>query len=630
MLDKQIDCEHVGCASGDDFMRGVKRLSVKLTEAVTKKPKERKGWANKAEFVLSCMGYAIGIGNVWRFPFLVYKNGGGSFLIPFVIMLITMGIPIFYLEVAVGQYTGLGPFEIYKSLAPAFGGVGICTLIVIALVSIYYMVLMSWILSYIVASFYPKLAWAYCDNDFNTPECYSQLQDMECQQRNSSMIFFNKTCLSIKDVCLKFGYLDGDKNENCHDGDKIVPLKSLYKRILSSEQYFNDYALGVNGATWDNFGTINWQLFLYLSLGWIIVFVCLSRGVKSAGKVAYFTALFPYVMLTAVLIRGVTLDGAIDGISYFIIPKFETLKNASVWGDAASQVFYSLGIGCGSLITMSSFNSFTNNCYRDSLLIATANIFTSVFAGFAIFSILGYLSKQMGMPIEDIAQDGGLSLAFIAYPEAVTQMPWSNLWAVLFFIMLFILGLGSQFPGVQAVSTAIIDAKPSLREKEGRVIFFVCFCGWLMGLPMIFSGGVYLYKLMDWNTASWAVLLIGIFEIIVPCWFYGCDKFIKNIGEMKMYFNKFSYFYWWINWVIIAPATCLGIFIYQMIMYEPVTYGAYKFPSWANFIGILIGLSTLAPLPIYFIYRVYKGPRNMSLFKVTKNWGPSNKSEWQT
>lgn len=88
-------------------------------------------------------------------------------MIPFVLMLVTMGIPIFYLEVAVGQYSGLGPFQVYESLAPAFGGIGLCTLLVIALVSVYYMVLISWIMSYIVASFHSKLAWGYCDYEWN-------------------------------------------------------------------------------------------------------------------------------------------------------------------------------------------------------------------------------------------------------------------------------------------------------------------------------------------------------------------------------------------------------------------------------------------------------------------------------
>ncbi|KAH0551836.1 sodium- and chloride-dependent GABA transporter 2-like [Cotesia glomerata] len=628
MIENSGNCEAVGC-TGDEFMRGVKRLSVKVTEAVMKKPKERKGWANKAEFVMSCMGYAIGIGNVWRFPFLVYKNGGGAFLIPFVLMLVTMGIPIFYLEVAVGQYSGRGPFQVYESLAPAFGGIGLCTLLVIALVSVYYMVLISWIMSYIVASFHSKLAWGYCDYEWNDYACYSQLQASNCREENSSSIFFNKTCQSITAVCQNFGYPHGDLHGNCYNSSFIVPVKSLYKRVLSSEQYFNNYALGMNGATWENYGSLNWQLLIYLSLGWIIVFICLSRGVKSAGKVAYFTAIFPYVMLTAVLIRGVTLENAMEGIKYFIIPHFEQLKNASVWGDAASQVFYSLGIGCGSLITMSSFNSFTNNCFRDTIFIAVANVFTSVFAGFAIFSILGHLSMKMEMPIQELAQDGGLALAFIAYPEAVIQMPLPNLWAILFFLMLFILGLGSQFPGVQAISTAIIDLKPSLRDKEHLVILGVCFGGWLLGLPMIFGGGVLLYQLMDWNTASWAVLLIGVAELIVPCWMYGCNKFISNISEMKMKFNKFSYGYWWINWVILAPFTCMAIFIYQMTQYYPVTYGNYKYPYWAKSIGTMIGLSTLMPLPLYFFYRLYKGPRDMSLFKVTKYWGPSNKNQWQ-
>ncbi|KOC63986.1 Sodium- and chloride-dependent glycine transporter 1 [Habropoda laboriosa] len=366
----------------------------------------------------------------------------------------------------------------------------------------------------------------------------------------------------------------------------------------------NDYVLGLHGATWEHFGGIRWELLGCLTLAWIICFLCLMRGVQSIGKVVYFTALFPYVMLTVLLIRGVTLDGASEGSLWFITPKWSTLQSPNVWADAASQVFYSLGIGCGSLITLSSYSNFNNNCHRqvckhkeDAIFVTLTNLLTSIFAGFVIFSIMGFLSLQMGIPIEQVIQSG-TGLAFIAYPEAVARMPLPNLWAVLFFVMLFILGIGSQFAGVQAINTAILDLRPDLRKHETYVVLGICVTCWLLAIPMVFDGGIYLFTLMDWNTASWAILLIGIAEVGVVGWCYGCNKFLRNIAE-------------------------IAVFVYQICTYELPRYGKYIFPGWANAIGILIGLSTLAPMPFFFIRRLWKGPRDRSLFRPKKTWGPA-------
>ncbi|XP_016911540.2 sodium- and chloride-dependent glycine transporter 1-like isoform X8 [Apis cerana] len=469
---------------------------------------ERGSWGNPIEFVLSCIGYAVGIGNVWRFPYLVYRNGGGAFIIPFVLMLITMGLPIFFLELAVGQYSGLGPNEAFKRMAPALEGLGYCTLVVILLVMVYYMVIVAWTLFYTFLSFLPKLSWAYCDNDFNTNHCYSGLQEIQCQTDDPETIFYNKSCISARHVCRSFDFEDGNIT-HCFKADKVELLRNLYTRILSSEEYFNDYVLGIRGATWEHFGGVRWELLGCLTLAWIICFLCLMRGVQSIGKIVYFTALFPYAMLIALLIRGVTLEGALDGSLWFIMPKWSTLQSTSVWADAASQVFYSLGIGCGSLITLSSYSNFNNNCHRDAIFVTFTNLATSIFAGFVIFSIMGFLARQMGVSVEEVIQSGA-ALAFIAYPEAVVRMPLPNVWAVLFFVMLFILGIGSQV-----------------------------------------------------------------------------------------------------------------VFVYQIYTYEMPRYGKYIFPNWANAIGILIGLSTLAPMPLFFIRRVWKGPRDRSMFRPKKTWGPA-------
>ncbi|XP_054015666.1 sodium- and chloride-dependent glycine transporter 1-like [Hylaeus anthracinus] len=602
-----------------------RRVSLGVGGAMVELPQdpERGSWANPIEFVLSCIGYAVGIGNVWRFPYLVYRNGGGAFLLPFILMLITMGLPIFFLELAIGQYTGLGPNETFTRMAPAFQGLGYCTLVVITLVMIYYMVIVAWSLFYICVSFIPKLSWAYCDNDFNTNNCYSGLQQIECQENDSQSMFYNKTCMSIDEVCKSLGYNDGGNVTDCFRGNEATPLRHLYKRVLSSEEYFSDYVLGLRGATWENFGGIRWELLGCLTLAWIICFLCLMRGVQSIGKVVYFTALFPYVMLTALLIRGVTLDGAREGSLWFITPDWSTLGEPSVWADAASQVFYSLGIGCGSLITLSSYSSFTNNCHRDAIFVTVTNLLTSIFAGFVIFSIMGFLAHEMQMPINEVVQSGA-GLAFIAYPEAVVRMPLPNVWAVLFFFMLFILGLGSQFAGVQAINTAILDLRPDLRKHESYVVLGICVTCWLLAIPMVFDGGIYLFTLMDWNTASWAILLIGVAEVGVASWCYGCNKFLRNIAEMQMRFGCLLHNYWWFSWVVLAPITCLGVFVYQIYTYELGYYGTYIFPDWANAIGILIGLSTLAPMPFFFIRRLWKGPRDWSLFRPKKTWGPAD------
>ncbi|KYM78572.1 Sodium- and chloride-dependent glycine transporter 2 [Atta colombica] len=518
---------------------------------------KRGAWANQIEFILSCIGYAVGIGNVWRFPFFIYRNGGGAFLIPFILMLITMGLPIFFLELCMGQYTRLGPIKAFSRMAPAFHGLGYCTLVVIFFVLIYYMIIIAWILFYIFISFSSKLSWAYCDNDFNTNNCYSNLQAEECKT-NSSSIFYNKTCIAIRTVCSSLGY-DSYNSTHCLAPSKNAEkaFEDLYQRVLSSEEYFRDYVLGLRGATWENFGGIRWELFGCLTLAWVVCFLCLVRGIQTIGKVVYFTALFPYIILTILLIRGVTLDGADNGMLWYIYPDFSKLGGANVWADAASQIFYSLGIGCGSLVTLASYSNFSNNCHRDAIFVTCTNLFTSVFAGLVIFSILGFLAQKMGIPIDKVVQSAE-GLAFVAYPEAVVQMPWSNLWAILFFVMLFILGLGSQFAGVQAINTAILDWRPDLRKYESFVVLAICTTCWLLAIPMVFDGGIYLFKLMDWHTASWAVLLIGFAELIVASWFYGCNRFLANLTEMKIKFGYFLHGYWWICWVALAPITCLA------------------------------------------------------------------------
>lgn len=102
------------------------------------------------------------------------------------------------------------------------------------------------------------------------------------------------------------------------------------------------------------------------------------------------------------------------------------------------------------------------------MIVSLTNAFTAVFAGFAVFSVMGFMAQNLGVDVADVVQSGP-GLAFIAYPEAVLMMPLPHLWAVLFFFMMFILGMGSQFGGIEALCTAIIDQWPHLRNQHWKV-----------------------------------------------------------------------------------------------------------------------------------------------------------------
>ncbi|CAH2105840.1 unnamed protein product [Euphydryas editha] len=204
-------------------------------------------------------------------------------------------------------------------------------------------------------------------------------------------------------------------------------------------------------------------------------------------------------------------------------------------------------------------------------------------------------------------------------------MPVPQLWSILFFLMLFILGLGSQFAGIEAINTAIVDQWPHLRKRYWMVTAGTCFTCFILGLPMCFSGGVYLFTLLDWNTASWAILIIGIAEVTSVSWSYGINRAMRDLAAMDMKLNIVLRYYWKFTWTFSVPLTSLAVLIFVFTAWTPPQYEDYVFPMFADAIGWLVGISTLIFLPVGMCWALWKGYRGKELFTPTSKWKPQQK-----
>ncbi|XP_066984768.1 sodium- and chloride-dependent glycine transporter 1-like [Macrobrachium rosenbergii] len=593
-------------------------------ENLDNEEEERGTWGNQCEFFLSCLGYAVGFGNVWRFPYLCYKNGGAAFLIPYAVMLFAAGLPLFFMELALGQYASLGPNIIFPKIAPFFCGLGWGMIIVSLLVAIYYNIILAWTIFYTFASFTSELPWGHCNNDFNSIGCFTEDASAGC--RNQSLFYYNKTCISVDDLC-SFGNLAPYDEDSCVDpgnSSYIVNAESTISRISASEDYFKNRMLGVTGTSWEDMGSMRWELVGCLALAWIVVGLCMIKGVKSSGKVVYFTALFPYVVLIILFIRGVTLEGAYKGIEFYILkPNLARLAETEVWNDAATQIFYSLGSSFGGLITLASYNKFKNNCMRDAIIISLANCSTSVFAGFVIFSILGFLATELGVEVKDVV-DSGSGLAFVVYPAAVTRMPVPPLWAILFFAMLITLGLDSQFTMVETLATALFDQFESLRAKKPLVVTVLCLALFLCGLTMCLQGGIYMFELFNWYSAGLSVLILAITEIVLIQYIFGFRKFMRFItDEMGIWVPAPLYAYWLITWTVVTPVSLVIIFIMSIYFFVPAYWGSYVYPDSIQSLGWLLCAVSVVFIPMGIIYALVKGEyKGKDLFRASPDFCP--------
>ena len=454
-------------------------------------PETRDRWDSRTAFIMAAIGSAVGLGNVWRFPGKVYEGGGGAFFVPYIVALITAGIPLMILEYGIGQlFQGSAP----KALGRAnknYEWVGWFALCVGGVISFFYAVVMAWALVFLVESVY--------------------------------------------------GAFSG-----------TVPWGD------APADYFREHVLAESrapGERWD----LHWPLVASLATIWVAVFLIIYKGVRRVGHVVLVTVPLPVLLLGVLAIRGLTLEGAIDGIEYYLNPDFSKLGDPDVWVSAYGQIFFSLSLGFGILIAYASYNRRRSDVTNNAFITSLANCATSFFAGFVVFSVLGFLAFKDGIRVENVTvPTGGGGLAFVTYPLAIAKLGeysrfWPPLVAILFFLMLLSLGIDSLFSIVEGVIAGLHDRFRVL--TRGRVTAVMCGGGFLAGLLFATrAGGDWIDQFNVW--ADYGLVFVGLMECLVVGYFF-------RTARLEHYINEVSEIHlggWWKLCIrLIVPLTLIFI-----------------------------------------------------------------------
>ncbi|XP_055317230.1 sodium-dependent serotonin transporter [Sitodiplosis mosellana] len=557
--------------------RSSHKVKERLTVVSIIPDRERETWGQKAEFLLAVIGFAVDLGNVWRFPYICYQNGGGAFLIPYCIMLVLGGLPLFYMELALGQFHRCGCLTIWKKICPALKGIGYAICLIDIYMGMYYNTIIGWAVYYLYASFTYELPWTSCSNEWNTPFCKPVSQQANLTNATS-------------------------------------PAREFFERSVLEQHKSNGL---------DYMGPIKPSLAICVFSVFVLVYFSLWKGVRSAGKVVWVTALAPYVVLIFLLIRGVTLPGADEGIRYYLTPQWHKLKSSKVWIDAASQIFFSLGPGFGTLLALASYNKFNNNCYRDALITSSINCLTSFLAGFVIFSVLGYMAHIQKKTVDKVGLEGP-GLVFIVYPEAIAMMSGSVFWSIIFFLMLITLGIDSTFGGLEAMITALCDEYPRFLGRRRELFVLVLLIGiYLCALPTTTYGGVYLVNFLNVYGPGLAILFVVFVEAAGVFWFYGVDNFSNDVESML---GQRPGIFWRVCWKYISPVFLLVIFIFSLLGYEDMLGEEYEYPDWSIALGWALTLSSILCIPTYIIYKILITPGTIQK-RLTTSFKPEDNEQ---
>lgn len=615
----------------------------------------RETWSSRTAFVLAAIGSAIGLGNVWRFPYIAYQNGGGAFLVAYAICLLLAGIPLLMLEFGLGHSTRQAAPGAFAKIHPRLQWFGWFAVGVGFVICTYYAVIMGWCMNYTWEAV--TLGWekqtpiaadtsiALCRTTLDDTEVLSPVPDsLEGRPYTSpsgatgTVVSEPTTIVSYAGSLIAFPtraqaeafvrnpFLPAGEVLGSAESDETAILPETPEELLgrqylspctspapgqtwivsrtatllvahggylyafpsvgsasaylgSPEDFFYNRFLGLTSRPWD-MGTFRWPILIGFTLSWIWIIASIWKSTKTVGKVVFYTVTIPWALLIVFMIRGMTLPGAAEGLSYYLTPIWSKLADPQIWLAAITQIFFSLSVGFGIMIAYGSFLPGKTNIAANAMIIGIADSLTAFCGGIAVFSALGHQAHQFGVPVSEVVRSGP-GLAFIAYPQIISSLPLAPLFGVLFFVMLLTLAIDSAFSLVEAATSAVRDKWGVSHRRSNLTVGITAF---ILGLPMLTGSGLYILDIVDHFMNYWGLSLVVLGQVIIIGWAYGSDRMRKHITQN----SSFRVGAWWdicIRWVL--PMSILWM-LFSEIRERAVPYGSFGLRSQEFLFGWLI------------------------------------------
>lgn len=420
----------------------------------------RSQWKTQWGFLLAAIGSAVGLGNIWRFPYLCYENGGGAFLIPYAVALVTAGIPLLVLELGIGhQMRGSAPLSFAK-IRPHWEWLGwwMVTFVMFGIV-MYYAVIVAWCVCYLLFS--TTLAWGVDPDTF----------------------FFNR-----------------------------------FLGVTEGPQVIGDIRSPVLLAL----------LFVW-GINWLIVYFGVEKGIEKANRI--------FMPSLLVLILGLVgwvffLPGSQAGIGRYLRPDFARLADPKVWIDAYAQIFFSLSLGFGIMVTYASYLPRKSDINRQACLIGVMDSLLAFIAGLAVFGTLGYMTLRTGKPMEAVVQHG-IGLAFVAYPQAIGLLPkFPSLFGILFFLALSVAGISSSISILEGFSAAVIDKFHTSRKV---VVTVLSILGFLGGILFATGGGLAWLDIVDHFLSHYGLVTACLLQCVLVGWIYPASRLREHVEAVSSF-----------------------------------------------------------------------------------------------
>ncbi|NLV80549.1 MAG: sodium-dependent transporter [Rhodococcus sp.] len=444
---------------------------------------KREMWSGRSVFIMAAIGSAVGLGNIWRFPYVAYENGGGAFLIPYLIALLTAGIPLLFVDYALGHKFRGSPPLAFRRFARGSEFLGWWQVFVCFVIGVYYAVI---------------VAWAACYTYFSITE----------QWGDDPEAFFLEEFLHI-DSAASFG-LD------------FVP-----------------------GVTWP------------LLLVWVAVLGVLAlgvqRGIGNANRI--FVPLL-VLLFGALVIRALFLDGAVEGLNAFFTPNWDALTDTGVWIAAYAQIFFSLSVAFGIMLTYSSYLKKKTNLTGSGLVVGFSNSSFEVLAGIGVFSALGFMAQAQGVQVGEVVA-GGIGLAFIAFPAIVSQMPGGPIFGVLFFASLVFAGFTSMISIIQVTVSAFEDKTGLGKVPAVLIIGGASAVVSLLLFPT--TTGLNTLDVVDRFANQFGIVGVAFAAIVVIAWV------LRRLPELRDHLNSVSSFKVGLVWQLFVGVITPIVLGYMLI-----------------------------------------------------------------